>query len=1355
MHPCRSALGHGFRWLSVLVAALIAGCAGGADPSAGKSELNVIVPDGGTDSIDIGTVEYTIQCDGNADTFLGDNSSFPDEVLLNGNLEVTDGQTSGGVPTEIWQAFMDLPPGPCLIQLRARDNDGEVICVADDTFAVAADTTTKINLVLVCNISFQAPVGMADVDATFSFVVGNFCPDRFVLNCVESNPVPPGIPGVPPTTYCETRFRDGDSTCGNNCDPQSCDNTVIPPVCTPGPDPGVSTTVTCTGDAFIDCDGDGTPDPSCTWSGDTTGVTGAPPPAFPGDPGAGNFFLSCIPASQGGFGGIVTCTAVTTDGDLDCDKTKTVDVACPSIDPFCELVDCDDGNDCTDDVCDSSSGTGVCVNDPSPSGTSCDAGTGPGSGVCDGDGACATSFTLPAGTFSTTWSDGDASVFITVLNSTIVLELDVTLTVVSDGNNNITTDWEVTAFNPLLGALGMAAEVGGFSIGAAVTGASPSFIPSALDPSVSGEFIGAFLNEVGDTLTLSSPEQITQGTATLTPTGGPVTINWDGDYTLVLTLGGQPLVTLTQDVTSFDVDGVGIDFSNGPCSPSATPPPPANCLDDGNECTADSCDVSSGAAVCINDPVANGTACTSAPTPSGDGSCQAGACLPVPIIAAGSGSTTWLAPTTPPGGGTAPVTGGCVVNPTVLGTTINLDVAITLDVTSDGANNFTTDWIVSASNPLLPALSGAAEYGDLSLNATVTGGLPSAVSSSANPAATGQLLGAFITDTTMTFASPNDITQGSVALTPGAPGVRFNWDGEFSLVLTLGGSPLITIDETVCNFTTQGGDIIIGDVPCAPTANPPPPPSCSDDGNECTVDSCDDTSGIAVCINDPVLNGTPCTDAASLSGLGICLAGACAPAGCTVDGCNTFACREAPTCNASTDQCEPAFPPALPDGTSCAGGIGSCQSGGCIDNCSGVSCSDGDDCTIDGVCDSVAGGVCSPPTVAPDGFACNAGAGIGTGACQAGVCIDNCAGVQCDDANDCTSDDPCNPAGGGVCPSPVALPAGAQCDFGGTPGTCDGAGVCEFTGCLTDADCDTSEPCSFAAPGTCDLGSATCGALTNEPDLLPCDVGDGAGTGRCEIGLCVDNCDPSVVTCDDGDDCTLNLCENSAFPGTCSYPAAPSGTFCDSGSGPNSGLCDGTGVCTALPTMTAGSGSTTWRAATTPPGGGTAPTTGGCSVFVAALNQTVFLDATVTLDVSSDGANNISTAWFVTAANPLLGALGTAAELGGVSIGAVATNAAGGPINSGLNPSVVGDFIGAFYAGANGPLELTTPGAIAAGTATLAPTVVAPGNVNINWDGNFSLSLLLGGSPLVTITGSSCSFTQPGTGVDFAVTGSP
>jgi hypothetical protein len=261
-------------WIVLACIGTLAACTSGDDGTTGNTELNVIVPTnaGTPDEIDVQTVEYTIACAGNDDTFLDNDDSFADQVRVDGNLEVVDGRTSfgagaacnggsnngatcdqangdddcpggtcdtiadfgsspgnQGLPgnrSEVWQGFWDLPPGPCSLQLRVRDNDGEVICTATEPFFITADATVKVNVLMMCNTSFQAPVGHLDVDATFSFNVGNFCPDFFVFNAADSGPLAEvddiGLGFLAGATTAEVRLRDGDSGCGDNCDPQTC-----------------------------------------------------------------------------------------------------------------------------------------------------------------------------------------------------------------------------------------------------------------------------------------------------------------------------------------------------------------------------------------------------------------------------------------------------------------------------------------------------------------------------------------------------------------------------------------------------------------------------------------------------------------------------------------------------------------------------------------------------------------------------------------------------------------------------------------------------------------------------------------------------------------------------------------------------------------------------------------------------------------------------------------------------------------------------------------------------------------------------------------------------------------------------
>lgn len=201
----------------------------------------------------------------------------------------------------------------------------------------------------------------------------------------------------------------------------------------------------------------------------------------------------------------------------------------------------------------------------------------------------------------------------------------------------------------------------------------------------------------------------------------------------------------------------------------------------------------------------------------------------------------------------------------------------------------------------------------------------------------------------------------------------------------------------------------------------------------------------------------------------------------------------------------------------------------------------------------------------------------------------------------------------------------------------------------------------------------------------------------------------------------------------------PQGPACDSGAFELSG---GGGP---------GGESTTWEANTTPAGsnGGPTATGGGCEVFVTALETTINFSVTITLDVASDGANNVTTGWAVEAQQFLLPTLGNAAELGGLTIAAEVTDATGGPIESGLTPAAQGSLIGDFTTG--DILSLATPGEITEGSATVTPTGASGSTYNVNWNGEFSLDLTLGGEPLITIDGSDCTFDVQGTGVDIPV----
>lgn len=359
--------------------------------------------------------------------------------------------------------------------------------------------------------------------------------------------------------------------------------------------------------------------------------------------------------------------------------------------------------------------------------------------------------------------------------------------------------------------------------------------------------------------------------------------------------------------------------------------------------------------------------------------------------------------------------------------------------------------------------------------------------------------------------------------------------------------------------------------PCFPEACDETTDSCF----ECQSDSeCDDglfCNGaetcficvVAGCGSNRCMNGTPpCDDGID----------------CTVDDCDesTDACGNTPDDSlcpeADADLCTPELcDPANGDPTT------GCRTGDSID------CTDAFDCTLD-ACDP-ATGVCTndpdPDYDCSDGLVCNgletcdpdaSGADTTTG-CAPGTPVDctppqfcsesfngqcvECettvtAGSDCDDGFSCTSDS-CN---AGVCEHDRQDFLCADLAF------CNGAETCD----PTDPNADATTGCIAGTTPECDPGffcSLFCDSCVVCEDDSDCDDGNACnGIESCQddfsIG-CASTC--VIVTpapiCDDGYDCTIDTCLPSSAAAnqfTCSN--TPSNAICDNGL-----ACDGAEVC--------------------------------------------------------------------------------------------------------------------------------------------------------------------------------------------------
>jgi hypothetical protein len=264
--------------------------------------------------------------------------------------------------------------------------------------------------------------------------------------------------------------------------------------------------------------------------------------------------------------------------------------------------------------------------------------------------------------------------------------------------------------------------------------------------------------------------------------------------------------------------------------------------------------------------------------------------------------------------------------------------------------------------------------------------------------------------------------------------------------------------------------------------------SCSsnaqcDDGNACTTDVC----SAGRCQRQNAADGAACSDGNACNGAETCQAGRCAAGRtlscddgnpCTQDSCNpTSGCSFARVagCSACTTAAD------CNDGEACT--ADACVNGRCVIQpvADGTSCTDGDFC--DGL-ETCRAGRCAPGT-APDcnddnsctTDSCDPGAGQCTHKSAAGCCASD---ADCGDSDACTTDERCE---AGVC---VTTPTTCE-----KPGPCQES-VCDpVTGCATVAladgtACDDGDPCTHneqCRAGACEVRATSVAAAVAGKEL--------------------------------------------------------------------------------------------------------------------------------------------------------------------------------------------------------------------------------------------------------------------------------
>jgi hypothetical protein len=369
------------------------------------------------------------------------------------------------------------------------------------------------------------------------------------------------------------------------------------------------------------------------------------------------------------------------------------------------------------------------------------------------------------------------------------------------------------------------------------------------------------------------------------------------------------------------------------------------------------------------------------------------------------------------------------------------------------------------------------------------------------------------------------------------------------------------------------------------------------DGDDNCSESCDE-AGDTCTGGDP--NGTPCTDGLFCTGVDTCSGGACAAhSGSPCPGPDGDAnCAE--SCNETTNTCNLPDPNGSPcnDGAFC-NGTDSCMAatcglhsgppcpgpdwdGNCAESCNEAAdaCTaadpDGTLCRFaNGECDqaeSCSGGACPADAFAPQGTACGSATDStcdhadgcdGAGGCATNIepstTVCRAATGACDTLEYCD--------GAGSCPPDGVLASGAPCRV--AAGACDLAETCDGVNaaCPADALRPSGNECRPAA-GACDAAESCDGAGVH----CPTDARRPAGTvcrpttGECDAA---ENCDGLGPACpSDALQPAITVCRTAA--GVCdaserctgtsaSCPPdgmAPNGTSCDDGS-----FCTGADVC--------------------------------------------------------------------------------------------------------------------------------------------------------------------------------------------------
>ncbi len=318
-------------------------------------------------------------------------------------------------------------------------------------------------------------------------------------------------------------------------------------------------------------------------------------------------------------------------------------------------------------------------------------------------------------------------------------------------------------------------------------------------------------------------------------------------------------------------------------------------------------------------------------------------------------------------------------------------------------------------------------------------------------------------------------------------------------------------------------------------------PEDCDDHNPCTADECTNRA----CSN-PALSEGSCDDGDLCTTTDRCLQGVCvgtAPVQCTAQD----DCHEVGSCDPKTGLCSnpPKNTGSCNDADACTR-LDTCLQGICVGS-DPVQCQAQDECHLAGVCNQATGQCSNPAQV--DNEACPAD----SIACTRDVCMDGVCKHLPDD-NRCADDLICD-ANQDCIEAPCQIDPDCNDWDPCTTDICLGTGACQNTLTPTNqAEGAPGEPsCQNLADDDCDgyidLDDADCIDCTDDKE---CYNGNPCTVDTCELGVCVENAGAANgQTCDDGDRCTQDEQCNAGIcsgrPVSCATPAECYQTgLCDS-----------------------------------------------------------------------------------------------------------------------------------------------------------------------------------------------------------------